>query len=426
MTARTGLLAGAAAAALALAACSSSGGSVSNGGSSKAAGAGSVTDVAAAMSYVGGTAGKADASKSPVTIGFIGQNGGTASLPEEAVAAEAAVKYVNNDLGGIDGHPLNLVECSVGTSEEQGVQCAQKFLNDKSISAITSGGISTGNQSFYQTLNGAVPFINGNISLPVDATAKNTIILDSGILGAGPGLVAYITKYLHPKSVAIVYPNLAQTSAAATNTGDVLKKQGVTVTTASFPPSSTDLLSALIAAKAATADVVIPFVYTNSCVPIAKTLQQLGRSKPVVGLGLCIDPSVKSSLGDYPKWTIYFPSENPYQPSLSAKVRAFLSAMHTYAGKDANIAGFAGFAFASVLTAARVMNKIGGDKVSRASVSAGIKNYTGEGFMLPPLKCGSFPQQPALCTLSGYVYNYQGNDKWLDPTNGAGIAPAAS
>src|SRR3982074_2484626 len=83
--------------------------------------------------FTGASAGRADASKSPVVIGFVNDEGGIPSFPEGSAAAQAAVKFVNDNLGGVGGHPVQLKVCSVAGSEEQGQGCAQQFVGDKQI-----------------------------------------------------------------------------------------------------------------------------------------------------------------------------------------------------------------------------------------------------------------------------------------------------
>src|SRR5262249_35441161 len=75
-------------------------------GSSGGLGAQSVTDYVA---YTGGKAGPADNSLPPVTIGFVNQQGGQQVIGAHATdGAEMAVKYINAELGGVDGHPVQL------------------------------------------------------------------------------------------------------------------------------------------------------------------------------------------------------------------------------------------------------------------------------------------------------------------------------
>lgn len=402
---------------------SSSAPSASTSASTPAASGSPPAGVSTALAYTGGTAGAADASKSPITIGFIGQQGGIPSYPEQIVTAQAATQYINNYLGGINGHPLKLQTCIIASTEQQAQVCADQFLNNAAIPLIASGGVSNGNQSLHQTLAGKVPFIDGDAGSPVDAVAANTILLTSGVLGVPGSLAGYITKYYKPKTASLIGPNQAEIQAAIGFLKSGLEKSGTKVSEAQFAPTTSDLLAPLTAANAKNADVLVPFVFTPNCPSVAKALTQLGRTKPVVGLGLCIDPSVKQALGDYPKWDILFPNQNPYYPQGSTQVASYLAGLKKFAGPSANVAGYAGFAWSSVLTAARVMNKIGATSVTRATVTNAIKHYSGPGFMDPPAKCGAIPSSPAVCTLVEYIYKYLGNGQWSDPTHGQGAGP---
>ena len=110
-------------AALAVAGCGSGGNSGSASASSPAAppaslpastgtggqGAQSVTNY---LAYVGGKAGPANKSLPPVYIGYVNQQGGPTAVGLRATAgAQMAVNYANAELGGVDGHPVQLVTC---------------------------------------------------------------------------------------------------------------------------------------------------------------------------------------------------------------------------------------------------------------------------------------------------------------------------
>ena len=98
------------------------------------------------LTYVGGKAGKANPSLPPVTIGWVNQQGGQQVIGALATnGAQLAVKYVNDQLGGIDGHPLVLKTCFITSAEEEGTTCGQQFLADKTISVIDEGAVAIGN-----------------------------------------------------------------------------------------------------------------------------------------------------------------------------------------------------------------------------------------------------------------------------------------
>ena len=144
-------------------------------GAQGGAGGQSVTDYQA---YIGGKPGKADSSKSPIYIGWVNQQGGQQVIGAAATdGADLAVKLVNDQLGGIGGHPVVLKKCFIKSAEEEGTSCAQKLGNDKSVSAIDMGGVAIGIQPFYSTIAGKKPVIVGVAVTPVDSVQKNAVIL---------------------------------------------------------------------------------------------------------------------------------------------------------------------------------------------------------------------------------------------------------
>ena len=110
------------------------------------AGAQSVTDY---LAYTGGKSGPADASLPPVDIGWLNQQGGASAVgPLATAGAETAVKYINAELGGVDGHPLKLVTCFIANTDAEGTTCGQQFAANKNIDVIATGGVAIGIQPF--------------------------------------------------------------------------------------------------------------------------------------------------------------------------------------------------------------------------------------------------------------------------------------
>ena len=113
---------------------------------------GKVTDFAA---YVGGS-GAADTSLAPVKIGYINQQGGSIVVTDtNDDGVDIGVKYINEQAGGIGGRPLEVVQCFIADTEEEGQQCGQQFANDDEIVAVVSGPTVTGTESFYAALGGS-------------------------------------------------------------------------------------------------------------------------------------------------------------------------------------------------------------------------------------------------------------------------------
>jgi branched-chain amino acid transport system substrate-binding protein len=138
------LYAGALALALVAAACaddSAPGTGAASGGGAGASSA--VDDNTFALKYTGGTAGKA--SGEPYRVGYVSQDD---FLPAATVGASAAAAFINNELGGVGGRPLELVKCPVSTPEDA-AQCGTKLANDATISLVIVGALNVGNRELY-------------------------------------------------------------------------------------------------------------------------------------------------------------------------------------------------------------------------------------------------------------------------------------
>jgi branched-chain amino acid transport system substrate-binding protein len=197
------------------------------GAGSGGAGAQAVTNY---LQYVDGKGGKANASLPPVTIGWINQQGGQQSIgPLATAGAQMAVKYINAELGGVDGHPVALKTCFITSAEEEGKTCAQQLLADKSVQVIDEGAVAIGIQSFYSTIAGAKPVIVGVAVTPVDSVQKNAVIMFGDVTHVLGPFGTYATQVLHAKTAALIYPNIAGITDGAAAIDASLKKAGVSV-----------------------------------------------------------------------------------------------------------------------------------------------------------------------------------------------------
>jgi branched-chain amino acid transport system substrate-binding protein len=212
-------LAAAAAVALAIAGCgSSSSGSgpasptsaapASSLPASTGAGGQGAQSVTNYLSYTGGKSGPADKSLPPVYIGYVNQQGGPTAVGLLAPAgAQMAVNYANAELGGVGGHPIQLVTCFIASAEEEGTVCAQKFLANKKVNVIELGGVAVGVQSFFSTLGGNKPVIDGVAATPIDSVQKNAVILFGDATHILAPFGTYAKDVLHAKTAALIYPS---------------------------------------------------------------------------------------------------------------------------------------------------------------------------------------------------------------------------
>jgi branched-chain amino acid transport system substrate-binding protein len=431
---RPALITVGAAALLALAACSSSSGGgkstspapgTSKGGVSRSglpsASAVGIDDAQSALSaYVGGTSGKADTSKSPVSVGFITQAGGIPSFPEALVAAQTAVKFVNERLGGVQGHPLQLVACTVVSTQEQAQNCAQQMAHDDQVQLVQMSLMTVGTQSIYSTLSGKKAVIGQAPTSPADVTTPDVYQPWPGTFGIQGGIVKYVNDNLHAKNVAVVYDSDDPGASFAAKTfATAFKSVGITFKEVATTTGSADVSSALVSAGALTADAVVRAGSGPDCVPTSKAAEQLGIKAPIISYDFCLDPSVKKANGgDYPKGTFVGMTHNVLAPGLDKDAGIYRAAMAAYAPAGANISGLAPYSFDSIILDVKILNQIGADKVSPDAVANWWKSFTGPLFLGPDkISCGFLADKglPGLCSTTVFMYTYHGGGKW-DPS----------
>ncbi len=386
------------------------------------AGSQSVTNY---LTYVDGKSGKADASLPPVTIGFVNQQGGQQAIgPLATTGAQIAVKYINTELGGIDGHPLVLKTCFIRSAEEEGTTCGQQFLANKSISVIDEGAVAIGDQSFQSTIGSSKPVIVGVAVTPIDgAKASNVVLFGDATHVLGP-FGTYAQQVMHAKTAALVYPNIAGITQGATAIADSLEKVGVKVKKVGYDESQTDLIGPLTSAGAQTADLVIPYSDSSGCVNLAKGLKQLGitDTKKILSAPLCLNGLVAAGLGgDFPIWS-YAIASSLYGDPTDPGMPAYMKVMAKYGTPAVAPDPWVIVTFGQILTTARFLNQVGYGKITPTSVLDQAKAFKGPVALgAPALDCGKYPSAPGICNDRTQFFLYKGKHAfvktagWLQP-----------
>lgn len=418
--ARSTAVAGAALVALVLAIAASATTAGSDRSTAPSAGA-AVTNY---LTYVKGKRGKANPKKSKIYIGWVNQQGGQVVIGGLATAgAQLAVKYVNEQLGGIDGHPVALVTCFVKSNEEEGTTCGQKLVNDKRIAVIGAGAVATGAQSFFGTIRGAKPVVTGVAVTPIDGAQKNGIVLfgDAGHILLPFG--TYAKNVLKAKTAAVVYPQATGITEAALVIAAGLKKAGIATKAVGYTQGQTDLTAPLTAAGATTADFVAPYGSASDCANQAKALKQLGitDSRKIMTAPLCLSPQVIDALGDWPLWT-YAIASSLYGDPTDKGMPAYQAVIKRYKAEKNAPDPWHIVAFGQLLTTVRFLNEVGADKITPKAVLARAKAFKGPlALGSPKLQCGKYKAAPAICNDMFQAFTYQGKfafkraSGWIGP-----------
>jgi len=421
--ARSATLVGVVALALVLALAASATTSKSDRGAAPSAGA-AVTNY---LTYVHGKRGKADPKKSKVYIGWVNQQGGQVVIGGLATAgAQLAVRYVNDVLGGVGGHPVALVQCFIKSNEEEGTTCGQKLVNDKRISVIATGAVATGAQSLFATIRGKKPVVTGVATTPVDGAQKNAVVL----FGDAPHILLpfgnYAKNILKAKTAAVIYPNAVGVADAGQVIAAGLKAAGINTKQVGYTQGQTDLTAPLTAAGATTADFIAPYGTASDCANQAKSMQQLGitDSRKIMTAPLCLNSQVIEALGDWSKWT-YAIASSLYGDKTDKGMPAYDAVIKRYKAQKNAPDPWHIVAFSELLTTARFLNEVGADKITPARVLARAKAFRGPlALGAPKLQCGKYKDAPAICNDMFQAFTYEGKFQfkrasgWIGPLPG--------
>jgi branched-chain amino acid transport system substrate-binding protein len=389
-------------------------------GTSTNAGSEPITDF---QSYVGGKAGKA--SGTPIPIGWINNDGSAQGpIPEATRVAKATADYINTELGGIDGHPIQLVTCFIATAEEEGQKCGQRFANNSDLKVVNVGVMIIGNESYHAQIKGQKVTVFGVANAPADLTAQNSFALNGSTEYVLGPFGTYVRDKLHAKTGAMVFNQAPGVISIAQAAKKGIEGAGIKVKSVGFDPQTTDLVGPVTAAGSQTADVLLPVTDTAACINYAKALKSAGlTNKPVVSAPLCLAPPVAKALGDLPQWTYGIAQDLPNDLS-NPTVKAYTDAVTKHGAKptDANNV-FSALGFADLLATVKIMNQTGAD-ASAQDIGAAFKAFKGPVIMGPPnLQCGKYPKAPAVCNDQSQFYDYKGKGKfvkvasWLRPPN---------
>lgn len=369
-----------------------------------------------ALNYTGGTAG--EASGDPITLGYVNQD---ALFPEATLGIEAAIEYVNAELGGAAGRPIELVQCEVNAPAD-GSSCGTQMANDDSVVAVLTGALTVGNAELYDALDGRKPVLIGNGLTIDDFVTTAGVSFFAGAPGVLAGLAKFVVEDFAPETVAVVYvDNAAGQASANLVLQPALESAGVSVTLVGVPETATapDVASAMQAAGADTADVFVSVLTVQGCVASYDAIESLGIDPVVVTTGICFGTPMTDHLravgvdGEFPDG--WYSGNSGYSillPDYESGMETYLAKMNEYGepvgGSDViETGGFAVATFANLLTMARFVNELGADGLDVASLDAALRGFTGPMMMQAgPLECG-LPPFAAVCAHQIGVSQYR-------------------
>lgn len=138
-----------------------------------------------------------EAAGEPILIGFQNPEGDPAgSFPEYAEGARAAAAYINAELGGLNGRPIELEVCPMAITPDESQRCANDLAAQGVEVAVSSLNFFGNHFPIYAGSD--IPVIVGSPLTVGDFTSPNVYAIGSGggCVGSHTGMMEFITQNL--------------------------------------------------------------------------------------------------------------------------------------------------------------------------------------------------------------------------------------
>ena len=233
---------------------------------------------------VGGAADAASASKSPITIAYLGILTG----PNASPTAENPLKLAADEInarGGADGHPVKLEFYDANITPQQAVTATQKALATNPtaiIGPLVDDQVQATAQLLKQSGVPTLGLTSGPLTDYTNIHLNNFFDINPIDYNTAQAEAKYVYTKYKPKTVGLIYTQDAASTASANFIEEFLKKDGVkNFIVRSEADGVTDATTAVLAMKPADAVFVNSFPVTDGL--LITELAQNGITAPIMG-----------------------------------------------------------------------------------------------------------------------------------------------
>jgi branched-chain amino acid transport system substrate-binding protein len=365
----------------------------------------------AVVLVVGGTAGadvssgadKGKATGEPIVLGLINTEGNPIlDFTEFRLAAEAAGDYVNEELGGIGGRPVEFVTCATNLSAEASTKCVNQILEADPLAVI--GGVDVATSATMPLWEQAgVAYIGAPAFQEPEQVSPNSFALASWSAGGFSSLSDYAANELDAKSVRVIAVDLPANRFQFENfIAPVLEANGVTdAELVTQPLSATDWTATWSAVQQDDPDAVIAIAGQGQCQPIFQARASLGITIPLLTTGACADQVELEAIGTDAAEGTYF-EFNFLAPLVNNKqVKTFKRELKQHADGDVPVTSFSQAGFGAVMTTRDVLKNLDAASLSREGILDAFREVRdGSNYLGAPITCDGeqVPGFPSYCT----------------------------
>lgn len=235
----------------------------------------------------------------PVRVGIINtESGPTAAFPELTEGARAGVAWLNEELGGVDGQPIELVTCDTQFSGTGSLACGQRMVEEGVVAVL--GGLDVFGDAIGVLEDNGIPFVGGSPANFPAAESPLSFQFSGGMWGLALGLVHHIVNESDSERVSIMYGDFGPVTDGAMWAKRALIAQGMpeeNINMVPMPIVVEDVLTPLQAADASDPDAIVVLVSDAGCNAAYQAVQEIGITAQTYWSATCLMESMIDSAG---------------------------------------------------------------------------------------------------------------------------------
>jgi len=388
----------------------------------------SSTPGSAGTSTVGGTASAATTSAglakylpgkkatgTPVKIGLINNEGSSpVAEPSTGDAAVAAADYANAELGGIGGHPIQVIRCAENEDVASATACANEMVQDN-VAAVDIGTTGLGNTIVPIITKAGIPYVSATGSSSDELSTAGTFMWTGGFPADLGGMAKLAGEHGYKKVTAFVIDAPSALAGAQQIGTPAFKAAGVALSIEAVPDAVADATPQVTAGLSDQPGAVAIVADASTCTSVLQALSTVDPGLPVYAVTSCLNSSTLTALGSAMNGVKIFGRSDTESSNPEAQLYRYVMAKYY---PSANASGDSVTGYQGMLGLVRATAGLTGDPTP-ASIMSAIKAAADV-----PLPAGAgltftcngkmFPGLPSNCSSGDVVLTIE-NGKATDP-----------
>jgi branched-chain amino acid transport system substrate-binding protein len=397
----------------AAAACSGSSSTPSSAGTSSAAGTASAAAASSAglAKYLPGK----KAAGTPVKIGLINNEGSSpVAEPSTGDAAVAAADYANAELGGIGGHPIQVIRCAENEDVASATACANEMVQDN-VAAVDIGTTGLGNTIVPIITKAGIPYVSATGSSSDELSTPGTFMWTGGFPADLGGMAKLAGQHGYKKVTAFVIDAPSALAGAKAVGTPAFKAAGVTLSIEAVPNAVADATPQVTAGLGDQPGAVAIVADASTCTSILQALSTVDPGIPVYANTSCLNSSTLTALGSAMNGVKIFGRSDTESNNPEAELYRYVMAKYY---PSANASGDSVTGYQGMLGLVRATTSLTGDPtpaliMTAVKAAANVPLPAGAGLTFT---CNGkmFPGLPSNCSAGDVVLTIE-NGKATDP-----------